>query len=161
MPFKLGIRPKSDKKAYDPVNNCQIVQVYRRKYYSGFPFNEHDKQFKKAFLAALQEYGLSRIEKLKSCKPPLRFVDLIFEYLQGKTSSEDKGIPATDAKKANNEEKEIESGSIRSGWRWPLKKYPSSKAVETRLKEGDISKNYRDFLLRLRRYWEKREQGHF
>jgi len=149
--------PKSDKKAYDPVNNCQIVQAHSRKYYSGFPFNEHDKQFKKAFLAALQEYGPSRIEKLKSCKPPLRFLNLIFEYPQRKPSPEGKRTPETDAKSAKNTEEEIESSSKKSGWRWAIRKYPSSKAVETRLKEGDISKNYRNFLLRLKRYWEKRE----
>lgn len=74
--------PKSDKKAYDRECPCQIAQVDSRRFYSGFPFDERDKRFRKAFSKAIQKYGMSNIKKLKSAKPPKRLLDWTYSYLR-------------------------------------------------------------------------------
>lgn len=70
---------KSDK-AFTQEYPCQVVQVWRKKSYPVPPFNVSRKRFQKAFSEAVHRFGTSRIEKLKSCKPPKRLIDLIYEF---------------------------------------------------------------------------------
>jgi hypothetical protein len=54
------------------------------------------------------------------------------------------------------QKKELHKEIERSGWEALKKTYPSSKAVEERLKQGNMTENYKNVLIRLKRYWEKR-----
>ncbi|MGD0072460.1 MAG: phospholipase D-like domain-containing protein [Candidatus Bathyarchaeia archaeon] len=72
---------KSDRE-YDPKNPSQVVQVRPRKYYNGFPFDEKDKRFKKAFSAAIKEYGIQKIDKMQTSKPPKKLVEAILRHFQ-------------------------------------------------------------------------------
>lgn len=75
--------PESDEKAYDPEYPYQAMQIWPGKYYPAPPF-KLDKQFQEAFSKAIDEFGSSRIKKLKSSKPPKRFIDLIYGNWQCK-----------------------------------------------------------------------------
>lgn len=73
--------PKSDKKAFDPKNPYQTFQVYSRKFYSSFPFNEREAKFKGALRKAINNYGVNKIYALKSASPPKLFLNLIIKYI--------------------------------------------------------------------------------
>lgn len=68
--------PRSDKKAYDPANPLELVQVWPLRRYEPPPFRL-DARFRKAFTRAASQYGLSKLEILKRPKPPSRLLDMI------------------------------------------------------------------------------------
>lgn len=71
---------KSDK-VFDKECPYQAVQVWPKRSYPVPPFSVRGKQFQRAFSKAVSKFGVSRIKKLRSSKPPKRLVDLIYEFL--------------------------------------------------------------------------------
>jgi len=66
-----------------------------------------------------------------------------------------KSVPLDEKNKPKMTPREKVSRKI-SGWESLKKTYPSSEAVEKRLREGRFTENYRKVLLGLKKYWEKR-----
>jgi hypothetical protein len=71
--------PRSDKKAYDPANPYEAVQLWSPRHYEPPPFGL-DVRFKSSFSKAVSEYGPSKIEALKSRRLPARLLDLIYSH---------------------------------------------------------------------------------
>lgn len=72
--FFVEISPSDN--AYSKQNPCQYVQVWSRSRYPPPPFKP-DRTFARALAKAIQDFGLSRIERL--AKAPKSLVDLICE----------------------------------------------------------------------------------
>ena len=71
--------PRTDKRAYDPAYSYELVQVWPLRRYEPPPFRL-DASFRSAFKKAVAEYGLSKLDKLKKPKPPLRLVEMIYMH---------------------------------------------------------------------------------
>lgn len=71
--------PRSDKEAYDPASPYELVQLWSLRHYEPPPF-ALDVRFKSSFSKAVSEYGLPKMETLKSRRPPSRLVDSIYRH---------------------------------------------------------------------------------
>jgi phosphatidylserine/phosphatidylglycerophosphate/cardiolipin synthase-like enzyme len=68
-------------KIYDPTYPVQAVQALALKSYPLYPFRL-GKRFSKAFVMAIEDYGVDRIKELKSSRLPSNLKKLIYKYFQ-------------------------------------------------------------------------------
>ena len=73
------VRVPRSEKVYNRDYPYEVVQIWPISRYPAPPFRI-DKRFRRMFSKAVCEFGLSRIKKLKSLRPPSRLVDLIHKH---------------------------------------------------------------------------------
>ncbi len=73
--------PRSDERAYDRAYPYELVQVWPLRRYEPPPFTL-DAGFRAAFKKAAAEYGLDRLDALKSPRPPARLLEMIYRRLK-------------------------------------------------------------------------------
>ena len=74
--------PKADP-SRDPDYPHEAVQVYPTRHYGEPPFSCSEARFKKAFRAAILEYGLKRVKELRTVRVPVRFMNLLVKHYKG------------------------------------------------------------------------------
>lgn len=70
-----------DKKAYEPGFPYQAIQVWTPRHYPPPPF-EITPDFRKAFCAACLSYGLKRLQKLRTTRPPEELLRITVEKMK-------------------------------------------------------------------------------
>lgn len=80
-----------DDPVFDGKNPYEAVQVTKISRLSEEPFNLNDSAFKTALKFAVSQYGLDKIEKAKSLKPPPQFLKILAQEVKSVRRNETQG----------------------------------------------------------------------